>query len=194
MPHNCIRESSRRVSWSSRGLYVHTEQGACPKSFSAITVPSWAGIYTFVQHCVFHKLLQRCRCPSKASPSFEMGGKKSRILPFLWSSLLDFWDCSKWLCRGTHQRKAKFCLYGRFFWEVSFGSLISSKKNSLEVFSSVCFCWKSWPFLICYKFSFVTGSVKLWVMAKWLHHQIHKPLGEEGVALTGSVLAGNWPF
>lgn len=77
-----------------------------------------------------------------------------------------------------------------FFGEISFGSLMNSMKNSLEVFSWVYFCWKSWPFLICYKFSFMTGSVKQWVMAKWLHHQIHKPLGEESVALTGSVLAG----
>lgn len=113
--------------------------------------------------------------------SFEVGGKKSWILLFL--NDLPFKNL------GTPQNahlennvkgKPGF-VFAVDFSEVSFDDLMISKKNSLKVSSSICFCWKSWPFLICYKFSFWTGSVKQqWVMAKWLVSPMpHNILGKK---------------
>lgn len=123
----------------------------------------------------------RCRYPAKMASILWGGREEDLILLFL--NDLPFKNL------GTPQNahlennvkgKTGF-VFDVDFSEVSFDDLMISKKNSLKVSSSICFCWKSWPFLICYKFSFWTGSVKQqWVMAKWLVSPMpHNILGKK---------------
>lgn len=155
---------------------------------------SW-DICTFAQHCDLYTPLQGRRCPAKAGPSFEMGGKRSWILLFLSELPFEILGTPQNGHIGDNIKGKPSLVFPVDFSEVSFDGLTISKKNSLEVSFSVSFCWKSWPFLICYKFSFGTGSVKQqWVMTKCLVSPMPHTMWEEGVIPTKSVLAVNWPF